>query len=342
MRTDLTPDAVKRHLAARIHDLAQTLIPDGTLEGGEWRGHGPDGAKWGIVIKGGKTGYFQNFGTGTGGTSALALIRDAACEGDHKRAWTWALQFLGEATPELPPAAQPSREPRPAGTTGLGLFLSGAESTWHDPVGLYLQARGIEPGRFPRPLRALRYHPTVWHAEAGRAMACMLAAVIDPVTRAHIATHRTYLARDRAGTWCKTMARPAKKVLGAFRGGLIPLTRGATGRAWRSMREDDEQGVVIAEGIENALTAAQWYPELRAVACVAAANLPQITLPDAVPAVLLVRDRDGENLAIKDARDAALVRWHDEGRAVSVWEPPERYKDANDFWQAVQAGRCDA
>ena len=105
---------------------------------------------------------------------------------------------------------------------------------------------------------------------------------------------------------------------------------------------DDEQGVLIAEGIENALTAAQWYPELRALACVAAANLPLVRLPEQVPSVMLVRDRDGENLAIKDARDRALVRWTAEGRAVAIWEPPEQYKDANDFWQAHQAGECAA
>jgi hypothetical protein len=339
-----SPDTLKRALAVRILALAQAIIPDGKVDGAEWTGTGPDGAKWGVVIKGGKTGYYQNFGSGSGGTSALGLIRDAMTGGDPKRAYVWALKFLGDAV-LLPASMQPRptappAPPDPQSSTGLKLYLSGEPFAWDNPAGLYLQARGIEPGRIASPLRVLRYHPAAWHGDVQRSLPAMLAAVIDPTSRKHIAVHRTYLGRNADGSWRKSTVAKPKKVLGSFAGGIIPLTRGASGKPFAKAPDDDS--ALIAEGIENALTVAQFFPELRALAAVAVANLPAITLPPAIVNILLVRDRDGENRAVQDSRDRAIIRWKSEGRAVSVWEPPEGCKDANDYWQGVQSGKVEA
>jgi Toprim domain len=334
------PDAIKRHLAVRIVALAKTLFPDGKPEGAEWRGHGPDGATWGVVIRGAKAGYFQNFGSGSGGTSALALIRDAACDGNPSAAYAWACDFLGGA---IAPAAAPvPRAPAPAKVpaTGLQKFLGAIAFDWDNPAGLYLRARGIDPAKLPRRPGALRFDPRCWHSDHNVNLPAMLAAVIDPTTRRHIALHRTYLGRKSDGAWRKSHAFPAKKVMGRFAGGIIPLTRGASER--RFSDAVDGEGCLIGEGIENTLTVAQFFPELRALSCVAVANLPAVALPVAFRSVMLIRDRDGENRAVQAARDRALVRWDAEGRAVTVWEPPEGHKDANDYWQAAVEGRCEA
>jgi hypothetical protein len=345
-----SPDDLKRTLAVRILALAQAVVPDGKVDGAEWVGHGPDGAKWGIVIKGGKTGYYQNFGSGSGGTSGLGLIRDAVCDGDPKRAYAWALKFLGDAVllpasmqrpkADPPPPGPPPPDPHGAPVTGLKLYLEGEKFAWDNPAGRYLQGRGIDPDRLSEPLRALRYHRAVWHADVQRHLPAMLAAVIDPVTRKHIAVHRTYLGRDPDGSWRKSRVAKPKKVLGSFAGGIIPLARGASGKPLARAPDDDQ--ALIAEGIENALTVAQWFPEWRALAAVAVANLPRIALPPQIARVMLVRDRDGENRAVQDSRDRAVTRWTEEGRTVSLWEPPEHCKDANDYWRAVKAGTVEA
>jgi Toprim domain-containing protein len=337
------PDEVKRHLAVRIQALAKALFPDGKIQGAEWRGHGPDGATWGVVVRGGKTGFFQNFGSGNGGTSALALIRDAACGGDPQAAYAWALDFLGgevlaTSSPITAPASAP-KPPKPA-ATGLAKFLGAAKFDWHNPAGLYLQARGIDPNKIAHRPGALRFDPRCWHADHTVNLPAMLAAVIDPTSRQHIALHRTYLGRNADGTWRKSEAMPAKKVMGSFAGGVIPLTRGASKK--RFSDAVDGESILIGEGIENTLTVAQFFPELRALSCVAVANLPAVALPPVFRAVMLIRDRDGENRAVQTARERALVRWDSEGREVSVWEPPEGQKDANDFWRAVLGGRCEA
>ena len=337
------PDELKRHLAVRIVALAKALLPDGKPEGAEWRGTGPDGAKWGIVIRGAKVGCFQNFGTGAGGTSALALVRDAVCGGDPSAAYRWALDFLDAA---VKPIAAPSRAPpsKPAASdntshTGLAKFLRAKEFTWSSPVGLYLRGRGIDPDRLPRQPTALRFDPQCWHSDHNVRLPAMVAAVIDAVSRKHIALHRTYLGRNSDGTWRKSRALPEKKVLGRFAGGIIPLTRGASGKPLREAPDGD--GCLIAEGIENVLTGAMWFPELRGLACIASANLPNVALPPAIRSVMLIRDRDGENLPVQDSRDRALIRWEAEGRTVSIWEPPPAYQDANEYWQAVQSGECE-
>jgi hypothetical protein len=114
-------------------------------------------------------------------------------------------------------------------------------------------------------------------------------------------------------------------------GGVIPLTRGASNKPLGQSPDGD--GCLIAEGIESALTVAQFFPERRALACVSVGNLAKIALPPAIRGVLLVRDRDGENLAVKASRDAALARWAAEGRESHIWEPAEGTKDANDSWR---------
>jgi len=330
----LSPETVKRHLALRMLTLAREVAPDGKLSGREWSGHGPDGAKWGIVITGDKAGRWQNFGSGAGGQSGLSLIRDAFCGGDHRAAWRWALDWLGEAAdqpaaPVAAPAAKPPARERNAGA--IGLFLHAWLFDWDGPVGRYLIGRGIDPAAFGHaPIGSLRFHPQCWNAERQMHMPAMVAAVIDPLTRVHIATHRTWLAGD-GRRWVKAPLETPKKLLGPALGGVIPLTRGASARSLAKAPAGDL--ALLGEGIENTLTVAQWHPDRRALAYVSAGNLAAIELPETLADLVLVLDRDGENVAVNDVRRETLAHWSHEGRRVSVWQPPAGFKDANDYWR---------
>ncbi len=122
--------------------------------------------------------------------------------------------------------------------------------------------------------------------------------------------------------------RDAKKTLGAYTGGYIRLSRGASGRPWRELRGDDT--VAIAEGIETALAVALLVPEWRVCSAVSLANLPSIALPDSVRDVVVCADNDAPNsaavVALKNAIDALLKR----GIAVRVARPEPGVKDWND------------
>jgi hypothetical protein len=164
-------------------------------------------------------------------------------------------------------------------------------------------------------------------------MGAMVAAIIDPLTGIFIGMHRTYLEPGPHGAWRKAALAVPKKVLGASLGGVIPLTRGASRRSLT--KPADGESALLAEGIENALTVAQFHQERRTLAYIAAGNLASLELPPQLTDLMLVRDRDGIAPAIDRARDRALARWAiTDGRAISQWQPPRGFKDANDWWNS--------
>ena len=159
----------------------------------------------------------------------------------------------------------------------------------------------------------------------------MLAAITNGDGE-HVATHRTWLARDDAGRWIKAPLRDAKKTLDSYAGGFIPLWRGASGKPLRSAPIGET--VAIAEGIETALSVAVACPELRTLAAVSLGNMARIALPPAVRTVILCADNDGpENVSAARALAETVARFSAEGRQVRVARPPIG-KDFNDTLRA--------
>jgi phage/plasmid primase-like uncharacterized protein len=195
-----------------------------------------------------------------------------------------------------------------------------------DPVDLYLAGRGIALAELGRAPRALRWHPEVWNQEKRGPLPAMLAAITDGAG-VHVATHRTYLARDADGGWQKAALADAKKTLGSYAGGFIPLWRGASMKPLRDAPEGE--AVAIAEGIETALSVALACPELRVLAAVALANMARVTLPPAVAEVILCADNDADNAKAGALLERAADRFLAEGRAVRIARPPVG-KDFND------------
>jgi hypothetical protein len=338
------PDEVNARLAAAVAALAEALFPDGRIDGREWRGHGADGATWGVVVRGGKVGCWRNFGSGLGGRALLSLVRDAACDGDHLAAYRWALDWLGGTgavggKADRSASARRERLPPPAPSAGNGmrLYLSGTPfADWASPIGRYLIGRAIPPDAFAGPMTGLRYRADTWNADAGRAMPAMLAPVFDPLTRKHIATHRTYLTQTGA-FWGKAAVTKPKKILGSPAGGIIPLTKGSSGKHWRDMPSGEN--LVLAEGIENALSLAAIYRGFRAAAYVSAGNILALELPEQVKHIVLARDRDGMNEAVTASRDDAIYYWQRERRTVEIWDPPDGCHDVNDYLVELAHGR---
>lgn len=342
---------VARMLAADMSGLVVELLPAARRQGREavvGSVHGEQGASLSICLDGARAGLWADF-SGGGGGDALDLVAAVLFAGDKGAAWRWALRRLGytppgEASgPHASPA--PQRHPSPAQDRSaldaeaaarrrkaLALFLGAAPLSGDCPASRYLDARGIalrELGRIPR---ALRFHPSCWCAEAGAPLPAMLGAISD-ANGQHVATHRTYL-QSYAGAWRKAPLTNAKKVLGSFAGGFIPLWRGQSGKPMRGASPGEH--LVVAEGIESGLSCALLAPELRVIAAVSVANLARLELPSTIQRITLAADGDAPDSPAALALARAADRFAAEGRSVFIarWEGG----DANDALNATKAG----
>lgn len=203
-----------------------------------------------------------------------------------------------------------------------GLFLSSLEVKQGDPVWRYLEGRGLDLSLLPKPPGSLRYHPEILHPETGELMPAMIAAVRDTTGeyRGNIAVHRTYLTVDPDGRVTKAVGvDEAKLALGPYAGGVIPLSKGASGKAWGQAPQNDL--VLIGEGIEDCLTAALAVPEARVVAAISISNYQNIVPPAGTIVTLLDQDdpelgKDGRPHATIAAKTAAIEAWQRHGNLV--------------------------
>jgi Toprim domain len=294
---------IARMLAARTPSLARELLPAGRRDGQEWRCGslaGERGGSLGVRLTGQKAGVWQDFATGETG-DALDLVAAVLYRGDRREALRWSRQWLGlgdsgaaaplrAATPA--PRSSPDDEAEQTArvrAAALALWLAARPTIADTPVDHYLRARGIDLSRLGGQPRALRFHPGLHNVESQRTWPAMVAA-ISGGDGAHVATHRTWLATDRAGVWRKAPLSKQKMVLGRMQGGSIRLWRGASGRSLSDALPDEL--IVIGEGIETCLSIVVAVPEARVLASVSLGNLGRIVLPPQIRRVTIAADND--------------------------------------------------
>lgn len=328
-------------LARRIDALVRELLPDGRREGAEWvaavRAERTPSFK--VHLLGDKAGVWGDFGTGEFG-DALDLVAHLQFRGDKKAAFAWSLAWLGLAEggpvahvqprePAARAAAAPGADGERLRRAALRLWLEGRPSILDTPVEQYLAGRGIDLALLDRPPRALRYHPACYNRETGQRLPAMVATICGEGGRA-LATHRTWLQQDAAGQWVKARLQAPKMTLGAYPGGSIRLSRGASGKPLAAALEDEI--VLIGEGIETSLSAAVCYPELRVLAGVSISGMGGVWLPPQIHCVVLLADNDlGEGP--RRGLQRACERHMDAGREVRIARAPAG-KDFNDALQA--------
>jgi hypothetical protein len=333
--------AIARMLAQRAPALAVELLPAGKREGAEWKCGsigGERGRSLGVRLFGPKAGIWSDFAAGEGG-DALDLVAAVLYRGNKKPALVWAREWLGlsdtaaDAPQRAAPAPakhvlDPDADERRA--AALRLFLAAQPTLAATPAAAYLAARGIDLAELGRQPRSLRFHPSLWNRESGRAWPALVAAVTN-AAGGHVATHRTWLAPDTAGIWRKAPLRNAKMSLGTIAGGCIRLWRGASRKPLAQASAGET--VAIAEGIETALSVAVGCPELRVLSAVSLGNMGRIVLPAAVAIVILCADDDGDNDIARRALDRAAQHFLAAGHSVRVARPPVG-KDFNDTLRA--------
>lgn len=348
-------------LQERREDLVYHLFPDARWVGHELRWHGSDGCAWSMAMRGGKAGRWASWGDPKHvAGDALDLVHHAMFpyEQGRRQSCQWAARWLGvDEEPYLSPAEALARRreaierqqlrkeaekeaKEKALRRALARYLSGTKPMPNCPeIDDYLLSRGIaveDLSSYPESLRFVASTGYDYELQ----MPGMLAPVVHAVSRTMIGCHVTYLHCGPNG-WRKASVDPPKKVHGGFKGGLIPLLRGASGKPFSSAPYGDT--ILIAEGIENALAASlSWRVESarrkvpvegnpRVVACVNAGNLPEIVLPEAFRTVILVYDRDGENDGVFRSRDRAVAQFLAQKRLVFTTIPDEGTKDFSDL-----------
>ncbi|MBR0651364.1 hypothetical protein GXW78_16950 [Roseomonas terrae] len=339
---------IVRLLAQGAESLARELLPGGRREGREWVAGdlaGSPGRGVSVCIAGPKAGIWGDFSAGLHG-DALDLVAVCRFGGNKTEALKWARGWLGLGEARsggrapAPPPPRPRdvegerREAEQRRQKGRGLWAAGVPIPG-TPAEVYLAGRGISLEALGRAPNVLRFNARTWCTERGAAHPAMVALIQDQGFT--IGAHRTFLAPDGRG---KARIKAAKKVLGATDGGLIPLWRGASDKPLKDAPEGDT--IAIAEGIEDALTIALHCPEWRVVACVSIGNMAKLTLPPTIMDVRLCFDRDGENPAVRTARERAIDRYMREGRSVFAMQPAEGFKDFNEEHQAALRGRRGA
>jgi hypothetical protein len=282
-------------------------------------------------------------GTAQGGGDIIQLVEQAAFRGNRGEAIAWLKSRLGldgldpgrmrklqadaaEQRERNDCAAASEREAKRRRALGLWLHGKPIKDT---PVELYLRTRGIDFDRLGRMPNCLAFDAELYCVEAGRKLPAMLAAVVDLDGR-HIATHRTWLAPDGRGGWTKADLEEPKKVLGSFKGGFIPLWKGACRRSLAELAP--EVDVWASEGIEDGLSAAVAKPELRVVAAVTLGNIGELPLPPEpwCGRLCIIGQRD-TNPKTLEALERAIGAQQERGREVWLTPPPAGgFKDVNE------------
>jgi phage/plasmid primase-like uncharacterized protein len=180
----------------------------------------------------------------------------------------------------------------------------------------YLAARGLADEHST----ALRFHRAVRHVNTAGTFPALVALVVDTMTGAPVAIHRTYLRSDGKG---KANLDPPRASKGPITGAAIVLHKAKAGAA-----------LVIGEGIETSLSAGRLIGA-PAWAAVAAGNIKALRPPPEAREIIIAADPDETGL--REAWAAARL-WKAAGRVVRVATPDAAGQDFNDLWRA-RSGR---
>lgn len=233
------------------------------------------------------------------------------------------------------------------------IWLQAVEDWAGSPVDHYLAGRAITLtalGRRPNVIRfapKLRYYQT--DKDTGEVFEgdypAMVTAVHGPAIEGRppkfYGIHQTYLGLLADGRWVKAdhpdlpdsyrvPKGMAKIFSGTMKGGFIRLWSGIGPRGGKGAPLARALGTVwIAEGIEDALSAAVLDPARRVLAGISLGNLQSMVLPRNIDRVMLIADNDADpKLAVP--LDKAVQNFMSQGRMVEVWRNPFGGKDLND------------
>ena len=329
-------------LNLRALSLAQTLLPAGQMEGGEWasssKNHGDIGAV-AVVVKGGKAGrvgFWQGRPDkpGTNGGDLLHLIM-AVNRTDLRGAIEWARSWLGGAAPPVDATraveedqsrAERDKRVEDWKRNRVRELFEAARPIAGTLAERYMEARGIRLALLPGLSDRVRFHPAVeWWKGAtkegkrrvpGPKFPCIVSAIDSP-EGVQMAGHFTFLARDGLG---KAPVEKPKLMMAEVGNGMIVLRRGT--------RPDHRK--VVNEGLENGLTAMMAQePEDAAEVAPSLASLKHVR--PGPGGTIVCPHNDWSNAAAMRDFERALADIRRHGLPVAVLRAPPVVNDLNDM-----------
>jgi hypothetical protein len=348
-RSVISIDELKELANGQARQIIMHLLPNGRENCGYWETSNITDAKTGSYslkcnLTGASRGMWTDFGAPKGtperAGNILQLIAAVKFGHDFGKACSWARSWLGLDALDPDRLATEKAKARRAARRNLDEAAEKAEKNRRRAVHLYLSAEllpGTPAERYlisrsidlrAAKLRApgsLKYHAQVWCAETQSKIPAMVAAVINLEGR-QIATHRTYLKPDGSG---KAAVLEAKKALGKYAGGFIPLWKGEHDCPLGELPPGT--AIYISEGIEDGLSVALARPSLRVIAAISLSNLGALELPPHCP-IHILGQRDEKMRAI-EAFSGAVAKLQEKGHDVFLIFPPQGVKDYNELLQ---------
>ena len=313
-------------MAARLngaaHDLAPRLLPHGRRDGRYWRAGDATGAAGNSLflhLAGPRTGRWQDMATGEGGDMLDLIRHQNRCT--PLEAARIGAEMLGDAAAGSEgsvAAADPARmseQPREQAPDMTAM----ARRLWEmsAPIGgtlgeTYLVSRGIDAGTIAgcADMRFLA-EARVRDGDQGLVLPALVTAVRD-AGGALTGLHRTFLASDGSG---KAAISNPKRALGRL----------SEAGAWLAPAG---RCLVVAEGIETALSVKAAFPGIALVAGLTAPHMALLDIPARFTRILIAADPDVAGL-----RAAARLanRLLTEGRPARIVSPDPRQGDFNDL-----------
>ena len=310
-RTPTDARALAAALAERAEAVCRHYLPRGRRSGRYWTagdvGGAPGRSLFVRLAPPGAVGRWRDAATDEGG-DLLELLHRQLGGASKAPAMAEARRFLGEAPVPRPVPAERlgRRDEAPRRLWALCVPIDGTAAE------AYLRARGIACG--PEP--ALGFHRALYYRDADGGFSTFPALVARATFAdgAFAGVQRTWL--DPAHPAKAPVAEP-RKAMGRIFGAAVALGR------------PEAATLVVAEGIESALSLLTARPALRGAAALSAAGLGVFTPPAGVDRVLIARDDDR---AGRDGAARLLRRCRARGLAAAVIAP--EHDDFNDDLRA--------
>lgn len=345
-------------LAGQVDSLVEHLLPNAKKDGHEWfvgSLAGEPGRSM-AINRGSRAGVWKDFASGETG-DALDLVAQVLFRGDKTEAIKWAKSWLGlddadparlkqyriQAEARARTRKEEERQTEEKMRDAAGRIWRGSEHRIAGtPVEAYLMGRAIDLRAIGKAPGVLAFSRECWNKETNEKMPAMIAEVRKG--RDFVGIHRTFLHVGRDGSAHKARLEEPKLTLGRILGGVIPLWRGADPRRWSELFADTykkepqaDEVLVLAEGIENALSVVVADPSFRVAATVSLSNMAAcaVELPACVKTIIIAADNDTNPKTIA-AFNRAIEAHVAAGREVREARAPSPHKDFNDWLRALR------